>query len=63
MANVAVDLTSSSSVTTPEEDMLGLWKVYSLVHMMEIFINSELGSFASELSRHVGSCKNCWVAR
>ncbi len=53
MAKVANDLTSSSSVTTPEEDTLGLWKVYSLMHMMEIFISSELGSFASEFSRHV----------
>jgi len=53
LVRVVVDLASSFSVTTPEENMLGLWKVYSSMHMMETFINSELGSFAFELSRQV----------
>ncbi len=53
MVRVVVDLTSSFSVTKPKENMLGLWKVYFSMHMMETFINSELGSFAFELSRQV----------
>jgi hypothetical protein len=53
LVRVVVDLTSSFSVTKPKENMLGLWKVYFSMHMMETFINSELGSFAFELSRQV----------
>ncbi len=45
LARAAIDLASSCSVITLEENTPGLW--------IETFINFELGSFVSELNKQV----------